>query len=169
MWRIDVLWPQIARSGKLPVLAPSTAHVPPTPVRAYAAELRTESRGLNRMCHTEYVTIEADALVVTGKVVAEGEQRGAYAFFDVFVKDSTGKCALTVAVHGDLRDVQTSEIIEKDVDFTGSLKDNGEATVCVKQNACVIGSGEVEFVVPGWQGVKPVSLRNNVSYGQFYE
>ena len=67
--------------------------------------------------------------MVTGKVVAEGEQKGAHACFDVFVKDSTGKCAITVAVLGDLRDVQTSEIIEKEVDFKGTMKNNGKLGV----------------------------------------
>lgn len=59
--------------------------------------------------------------MVTGKVVAEGEQRGAHACFDVFVKDTSGKCAITVAVAGDLRDVETSVMVGTDVDFRGEL------------------------------------------------
>lgn len=102
---------------------------------------------------------------MTGKVVAEGEQRGAHACFDVFVKDSTGKCAITVAVCGDLRDVQTSEIIEKEVEFKGMVKDNGKCDVRLLYiSSCVLGYGELEFVVSGWQDLIPRSVLNEVNF-----
>lgn len=99
----------------------------------------------------------------TGKVVGEGEQRGLHACFDVFVKDVTGKCAITVAVIGDLRDVQTAEIIEKDVDFRGTMKANGEFSVLIAFTSFLrLATGELEFVVAGWADVIPCSAGENV-------
>ncbi|KAH7701949.1 hypothetical protein AAVH_30912 [Aphelenchoides avenae] len=130
--RIDVVWPQIARSGKLPALRVSSHQMPPPVSRARAVDLRSASSSLQ---------------LVTGKVVAEGEQRGVHACFDVFVKDTSGKCAITVAVIGDLRDVQTSEMLEKEVDFKGRMQENP--------------AGELEFIVAGWADVIPCSVGEN--------
>lgn len=38
--RIDVAWPQIARSGRLPALPKTSALRPPTPMRALASDLK---------------------------------------------------------------------------------------------------------------------------------
>lgn len=104
-------------------------------------------------------------LVVTGKVVAEGEQRGVHACFDVFVKDTSGKCAITVAVIGDLRDVQTSEMLEKEVDFKGRMQENREFYLLVLPPLilCYLAAGELEFIVAGWADVIPCSVGENVS------
>ncbi|KAH7713338.1 hypothetical protein AAVH_19341 [Aphelenchoides avenae] len=90
---------------------------------------------------------EGRMVEMRGVLYEEGEQRGVYACFDVFVKDGSGKCVITVAVIGDLRDVQTSEMIEKEVDFKGTMKANE--------------AGELEFVVAGWADVIPSSVREN--------